>query len=392
MSAEPLPRRFYLVAVGAGFGFANMAISVPLHVVETGAKAAVAGDVLAAATVSVALGALVAGHAGRGGRSLLATAVAVTGVGSLALAAASGLVLLAAGACVVGLGVGMFWVASQLVLARRAGEPEGARAFLLHYAVYTGGAVAGSSLTGALASGAGALGLGTLPGLRASSLLSVAGCVVAVAIWRGASAGWLERPAAAAPNAAAPRQLRLQLPDLLLVAALALLLPLAPVVLARDFGLPPFSIGLVMGGAALSKIAGTFVARRLTRGSGPRRTIVLLLGAGTSFCLLLTAAITLSVFVATLFATTLAGTGAWPLVVDAAQARVEPAARRRLAVRWNAREYLLIAVATASAGWLLTSLGSPVPVFALAALLFAASATTAAVQLRRPVWRPLVSS
>ena len=384
------PRRFFAVAAGAGFAFANMAISVPLHTVATGAKPAVAGDVLAASTISIALGALLAGKA-RKRRSLLATAVAVSAAGSLTLAAASGTTLLAAGACIVGLGVGMFWVASQFVLARRAGRPEGARAFLLHYAVYTSGAVAGSSLTGAFASAAGALGLGTLAGLRASSLLSVAGCALVAALWVGARAWSLERPVEASPDRPPARQLRLQLPDLLLTAGLALLLPLAPVVLARDFGLPPFSIGLVMSGVALSKIAGTFVARLVTRASGPRRTILLLLGAGTTFCLLLTTAITLSVFVATLFATTLAGTGAWPLVVDAAQARVDPASRRRLAVVWNAREYLLVAVATAAAGWLLTSLGSPVPAFVLAALCFGASATAAARQLRRPVWQPAVS-
>ena len=56
------PRRFYLVAVGAGFAFASMAIAVPLHVVAAHAQASVAGDVLALGTIAVAVGALAAGR------------------------------------------------------------------------------------------------------------------------------------------------------------------------------------------------------------------------------------------------------------------------------------------------------------------------------------------
>lgn len=390
MTAERPPRRFYAVAVGAGFAFANMAIAVPLHVVATGAKAAVAGDVLAASTIAVAAGALLAGrigsHSGPGPR-LLRVALAVCVAGSLTLVAATGVALLALGSCVVGLGIGIFWVASQLILSRRAGETDGAHAFLFHYAAYTFGTVAGSSLTGGFASGARALGLATLTGIRASSLLAVAVALVALALWRACAA--FARGAAPPPAAAeqSSRQLVVQVPDLLLVTALALLLPLAPVVLSREFGLAPFAIGLVTGGVALSKIAGTFVARLIARASGPRRTILILLAAGASFCLLLCSALTLSLFVTTLFATALAATGAWPLVVDAAQARVEPAARRSLAVRWNAREYGLIAVTTAVSGWLLTTLGSAIPLFALAAFLFACAAASAAILLRRPVWR-----
>jgi hypothetical protein len=384
-----MSRRFYLVAVGAGFAFANMAMAVPLRAVQRGAHASLAGNILAAATISVAAGALLAGRTGRGRRSLLGSAVAVTGIGSALLLAAADVPLLTAGACVVGAGVGMFWVASQKMLAQRAGSPAGARSFLLHYALYTGGAVAGSTTTGALASAAHALGLQTTSGIRASSALALVGCVGAASIWRPAGAAGVEPRPVPRADRAAERHLRLQAPDMLLVAGLALLLPLAPVVLAREFGLAPLDVGLVMGGVALAKIAGTFVARALTRSSTPGRTILLLLAAGTTFSLLLTAALTLPLFVVALLATALAGTGAWPLVVDAAQARVEPDARGRLAVHWNAREYLLIAAATAASGWLLTELGSPVPVFALAALLFAAAAAAAALQLRRPIWRPL---
>jgi MFS family permease len=378
--------RFYFVAGCAGFAFANMALAVPLHVVATGAKAAVAGDVLAVGTLSIAFGAGVVGPRLGGGSRMLRVALAVIGLGSAILAAASGVGLLTAGAAVVGMGIGMFWVASQLILSRRSGEPDSGHGFLSHYAIYTLGGLVGSGLTGAFAGGASALGLAEVTGIRVSSALAVAVLVVALALWRG-SAVAAPGVAVAKPQPAAPsRGLVVQVPDLLLVAALALLLPLAPVVLAREFGLSPFAIGLVTAGVAGSKIAGTVAARLIARGSGPRRTILLLLGGGAVFCVVLCAALTLSLFVTALFATALATTGAWPLVVDAAQARVDPAARRSLTVRWNAREYALIAVTTLASGWLLTTLGSAVPLFAIAAFLFACSAASAAILLRRPVW------
>jgi hypothetical protein len=391
MSGEGPPGRFYAVAIAAGFAFASMAVAVPLYVVAVGASAGVAGDILALGTLSVAVGALVAGRLGgraAGGARLLGLGVAVTAAGSLVLAATDGVALLAAGVSVVGTGIGIFWVSSQLILSARAGRPDGARAFLLHYAVYTLGAVLGSSATGALASGARALGFGTVSGIHAGSALAVFAAALACAAWRSRSSC----SAAAAPSSGAPsaqaRRLDVQVPDLLLVAALGLLLPLAPVVLARNFGLAPFSVGLVMGGVAVSKIAGTFAARLVSRASGPRRTILILLLSGAAFSVLLCSALTLSLFVTTLFATALTATGAWPLVVDAAQARVAPAARRGLTVRWNAREYVLIAASTAASGWLLTTLGSAVPLFALSAFLFAGAAASAAVVLRRPVWLP----
>jgi MFS family permease len=377
------PRRFYAVAFATGFAFANATISVPLHAVATGATAAAAGNILAASTVSVAVGALLAGQI-RGGLRMLAAAAAVCGAGSLVLAFAAGLPLLALGAVVVGAGVGMFWVASQLIMGRRADEPDGANSFLVHYATYTAGTVAGSTLTGAAASVAKALGAGTVTGLRVASLFAFALVVVALLLWRvfarTANEAFVVADAGVRPRST----LTVQVPDLLLVAGLAFMLPLAPVVLARNFELAPFSIGLVMGGVALSKVAGTFLARAIARASGARRAIFLLLAAGAVCALALSAALTLSLFVTMLFASALAATGAWPVVVAAAQAHVEPSARRRLAVRWNAREYGLIAVTTATSGWLLTEFGSATPIFVLAALMFAGAAASASFVLRRP--------
>jgi MFS family permease len=381
-------RRFYVVAACAGYGFANLFVSVPLRVVATNGTAAEAGTILAGATVAIAAGALAAGSVGtrlRGGPRTLVAALVVVACGSGLLAAASGVALVAAGAVVVGAGIGMFWVGSQFILSRRAGDADSAHGFLWHYAAYTSGTVAGSAATGAFASAAAHIGLGAITGIRAASILAGAVAVGAIAVWRRLAVT-VELPATD-PSAERPRTLAMQLPDLLLVTALALLLPLAPIVLDHEFALSPFAIGIVMGGVALAKLSGTVAGRLIAHGSGPGRTILILLASAASFCFLLATAFTLSLFVTALFATALAATGAWPLVVDAAQSRVPPAERRTLTVVWNAREYALVAVGTGLSGWLLGAFGSAGPVFAIAALLIGGAAAAAAVQLRRPVWR-----
>jgi MFS family permease len=374
-----LGRRFFFIAAGAGFVFTNMAVAVPLHVVSVHENAAVAGNVLATSTVAIAFGAAAAGAIGarlRGGPRMLAAALVTVGAGAAILAVAFELVLLTLGAAVVGFGIGLFWVASQLILSRHAGRPGSADGFLHHYASYTAGGVIGSVLTGASAGLFRRGGLTSLDGIHASSALAALVACVCVALWRP-MAHAVEEPRQ--PDAPRVRTFALQVPDLLLVGALALLLPLAPVVLARDFRLTPFSIGLVMAGVAMSKIAGTVVARLLTGASTMRRTIFLLLAGGAAFCLLLCAALTVSVFVMLLFATALLTTGAWPLVVASAQARVEPEARRSLTVAWNTREYVLIATMTALSGFLLSRLGSSAPLFVLAALMFGLAAASVAL-------------
>jgi len=374
-----LGRRFFFIAAGAGFVFTNMAVSVPLHVVAAHATAAVAGNVLAASTVAIAFGAAAAGGLAarlHGGPRLLAASLVSVGAGAVVLAAAVDLALLALGAAVVGFGIGLFWVASQLILSRRAGIPGSADGFLRHYASYTAGGVIGSVLTGASAGLFRLAGLTSLDGIHASSALAAVVACACVILWRPLALP-VDEPRR--PGRVRVRTFSLQIPDLLLVGALALLLPLAPVVLARDFRLTPFSIGLVMAGVAMSKIAGTVVARLLTGASTMRRTIFLLLAGGAAFCLLLCAALTVSVFVTLLFATALLTTGAWPLVVASAQARVEPEARRSLTVAWNTREYILIATMTALSGFLLSRLGSSAPLFVLAALMFGLAAASVAL-------------
>jgi predicted MFS family arabinose efflux permease len=178
-----------------------------------------------------------------------------------------------------------------------------------------------------------------------------------------------------------------QVPDLLLVAGWALLLPLAPVVLSEGYGLGPLAIGVVMSALSVAKIGGTFVARALSRRRGPRRTTVVMLAGAAALCLSLCIAGGASVFVAVLLATTVATAGAWPLVVDAAQARVPPERRQGLSVVWNAREYVVVAAATFVAGRVLGAFSSAAPLFVLAAILIAAAALVAAAVTRRPVWR-----
>jgi len=384
-------RRFYATAFGVGAAFANMGVAVPLQVTALGGRPSLAGAVLAAGTVSIALGALLAGAISPrigGGPRTLALALSVCGTGSLVFCATTSVAGIAAGAVLVGAGIGLFWVSSQLVLGRRSGTRGSESAFAVHFAAYTLGAVAGSSLTGGIAAVSDAAGLAAVTGIRLSSLAGLAVTSVSLALWWQCAAR-AEPARAQAPLRFAPsRHLGVQLPDLLLVSALGFLLPLTPTVLAHGYHLGPFVIGLVMSGVSVAKIAGTFTARALARSGGARRGIVFLLAGGGVVCVLLCLALDAPSFVAALLLTALLVAGAWPLVVDSAQARVPPESRHDLTVVWNAREYGVIAVTTFLAGWLLSALGRPEPLFALAALLIAAAAACAAVTLRRPVWQP----
>jgi MFS family permease len=385
------PTRFFLAAIGMGVSFANTAVAVPLLVLSLHGDPALAGALLAIMTISVAFGALLSGVVSRragGAARALAVALAVSVAGGAVLALAVSVVLVAFAAALVGFGVGIFWVASQLVLGRRSGQPGSGRAFLVHYAVYTFGAVLGSGATGAIAAVGTRNGLASVPALRLSALLAVGAALAALALWRRHAVRAADDVPPVRPAMAPSLHLGIQFSDLLLVGALGLLLPLTPVVLAHGYHLGPLTIGLVMAGVSLAKIAGTLAARVLSDTSGQRSTILLLLGGAAGFCSLLSVTLTAPVFVAALLVTALAATGAWPLVVDSAQARVRPDRRHGLTVLWNAREYAVIAAATASSGWLLHVFDSPTPIFLVAALLTAGSALCSSAMLRRPVWRP----
>jgi hypothetical protein len=243
-------------------------------------------------------------------------------------------------------------------------------------------------MTGAAATIGTRAGLGEATAIRASAAVAAVTLLAALGLWWPCAPRRSVEPGLRRIRIGPTRHLGIQSSDLLLVGALGLLLPITPVVLARDYHLGPFVIGLVMGAVSLAKIAGTGTARVLSRANGQRSTILLLLGGAAAFCSLLTVALTPTVFVAALIVTALAGTGAWPLVVDSAQARVQPDRRHGLTVLWNAREYTVIAAATAGSGWLLDVFGTPRPLFLAASLLIAAAAVRSRIVLGRPVWQP----
>ncbi len=390
MRGAPESARFYAAAAGIGTAFGSVGVAVPLQVNALGGTATLAGAVIALGTVSIALGALAAGvlspRLGGGPRTLL-LALVTSGAGGLVLAAASTIPEVAVAGGLVGSGIGLFWVASQMVLGRRAGDPGSEEGFAAHFAAYTFGGLAGGILTGAIVAAAERAGLQTSSGIRLSAIVGLGAVFGAVVLWRPLAVP-VEIVRSGRIRVDPARHLAVQVPDLLLVTALALLLPLAPTVLARGFHLGPFVIGAVMSGVSLAKITGTFAARRLSRRRGNRRTILLLLAGGGGSCVLLCAAITASSFIFALLAAALLLAGAWPLVVDSAHARVPPDGRQGLAVVWNAREYGVIAAGTLGSGWLLQRFGTPTPLFALAAVFVAAATVCSAVLARRPVWRP----
>jgi MFS family permease len=393
-SRAAVPVRFYLAAAGVGTAFASINVSIPLRLAALHRAPALTGGLLAAGTLAIAAGALLAGPASArlgGGRRMLAAALGVASLGEVVFAVGRPVAAIACSALLVGVGIGMFWVASQNILGGRSGDAGSESGFIAHFAAYTFGAVAGSALTGAT------VGIGERAGLEPAHAIRLSGLVGAFAA-AAALVQWLPRAERSAEAAVGPRalatpalHLTVQLADLFLVGALALMLPLTPLVLADGYSLGPFAVGCVMAAVSVAKIAGTFTAGLLTRSGGHRRSIVLLLGLGGMLCLLLCGAFDATVYVATLLAATLAVAGAWPVVVDAAQARVEPERRLGLTVLWNAREYAVVAAGTALAGWCYGWFGTPVPLFAAAAVLVAAGAVCSAVVLRRPVWRPAAS-
>lgn len=395
MSDRCLPRTFFVIAALDGMLFGVMALSVPMHVEALHRSASLAGEVLAAATIAVAVGALLAGTVGRlagGGGNMLALGLALSGAGEAVLMAAPSAPPMVAGAALVGAGIGLFWVASQTLLGRASGREGSERAFAVHYASYTLGVGGGSTAAGLVIAALRDAGMGPVTATRGSYALGVAAAVAAVALWPpGGREPVTDRPRARLGVGLSPRGVAIQAPDLLLVAALALLLPLAPIVLAGRFHLAPLLVGIAIGGVQAGKIGGALAGRVLSRESGHRRAILLLLGAAAVSSGLLAASVFVgraALFVLVLVGTAFVATGAWPLIVDSALARTEPSRRPSATIAWNVCEYGVIAVATVSSGWILAAAGSPQVLFVLAALLLGAAAVCASVVLRFPVHAP----
>lgn len=387
-----LSRSFYAAAVGTGAAYANFAVALPLYALASGRSSSFASGLLALGTICFALGALAASplSARAGARNVLAAGLGTIACGHLVLLFVGAAPGLAAGAVVDGVGMGLFWVGSQTTLGRRSGADGSETGFVAHYALYVAGTVAGSIATGAAATAFRLAGLPHPLSIRLTLGLGLAASLGALTVWlpRRHAPGLAGRPEPLAAGLLL-RGFAVQLPDLFLVAGLALVLFLTPVVLAKAFRFTPLEVGLVVAALAGAKIAGSLIAGRLARARGGQAAVTAMLaGASALASLLALADRVAAVFVVVLLATALLSTGVWPIMVDAAHARVEPEKRGGMAVAWNVREYAVIAAATAAGGFLLDVLGRPTLVFLLGAALLALSALAAALAMRRPVFAP----
>jgi hypothetical protein len=293
-------------------------------------------------------------------------------------------------------GFGLFWVSSQTLLGRSSGAVGSERGFAFHYAAYTLGVAGGSALAGLAVAGLRRTGVDQAQAVQLSYAVGTAAALVALTLWRPRRRrGAVVHAQRRVRPHADPAAIAMQLPDLLLVSALGMMLPLAPLVLVRQFHLAPVVVGLTIACVQAGKVAGTLTGRVTCRECGHRRTILLLLGSGAVLSLLLSASTSLvgaPLFVLALVATAFVATGAWPLIVDSALARTEPSHRPSATMTWNACEYGVIAAATATSGWLLASIQRPELLFTLGSALLAAAAVSAAIVLRRPVYAPDASS
>src|SRR5262249_50701621 len=139
-----------------------------------------AAGLLAVQTCAIALGALAAGVMGAlAARLALAGGLAVMAVGQAGLLLAPAGAALAAGAVVHGLGMGLFWVATQSLLASRSGTSGSERAFVRQYVLYVVGTATGAATTGIAASVLELAGLSHSAGIRSTFLLALAVAVVA---------------------------------------------------------------------------------------------------------------------------------------------------------------------------------------------------------------------
>jgi MFS family permease len=387
-------RGFYPVAALSGMAFGGLAVAVPMHVAALGRPASLAGQLLASVTVAVAGGALCAGPLGRlvgSDRNVLAASMLVTAVGQAVLLAVTSTAPMVAGTVLIGLGIGLFWVSSQTLLGRASGAAGSERGFALHYASYTLGVAGGSALTGLTVALLHRAGADEALAVQLSYGVGTAATLAALMLWRpertsaGTGARRLVRPRTH------PTAIAVQLPDLLLVSALAMMLPLAPLVLVRQFHLAPALVGLTVAAVQAGKVGGTLAGRVACRERGHRVAILGLLASGAVLSLLLslsTSVVGAPLFILVLVATSFVTTGAWPLIVDSALARTQPAERPGATVTWNVCEYGVIAVMTATSGWLLASFDSPELLFTLGAAFLAGAAAAAAIVLCRPVYAP----
>jgi MFS family permease len=374
-------------ALGAGISYSNLAVALPLLVLAEHGSALLAGALLAANTVAFSLGALLA-LALRRGESGVVAGLACIAAGDLLLIAAPPRGALVVGALVHGCGMGLFWVGVQASLGRRSGETGSQRAFVLQYVVYIAGSATGAALTGGAIAVLRALGVSHAMSIRVSFLVGATAALLAVP----PALRWLRRTTegVSAPRLRPPplRGFALQLPDLLLVAAMGMLLNLAPVVLSDDFHFTPLAVGGVSGAVAAAQIGGSVTAGRVAHTAGSRRTVAAMLAGSAVAAAILAGTHQAYLYVFLTVATAFLAIGVWPVVVDGALARVSPEERYGLSIVWNVREYAAIAATTALGGYLLDVSARPTLLLVLAAVLLATAAVSALAVLGRPVYAP----
>ncbi len=383
---SPARRALVASALGAGVSYSNLAVALPLLVLAQRGSSLLAGALLGVNTIAFSLGALLALVLRRseGGVAAGLTAIAA---GDLLLLASPAHAALAVGALVHGVGMGLFWVGVQASLGRRSGAARSQHAFVGQYVVYVAGSAVGAALTGAAIAVLGALGLAHAASIRGSFAVGAASALFALP----AAISWLRRTEAAPVSRRRPPPLRgfaLQLPDLLLVAAMGMLLNLAPVVLDDEFRFTPLAVGLVSGAIAAAKIGGSVTAGRLAHAAGSRLTVAGMLGCSALAVAVLAATHQAWLYVLLTVAAAFLAIGVWPVVVDGALARVSPEERHGLSVVWNVREYVAIAATTALGGYLLDVSGRPTLLLVLATALLATGAGSALAVFGRPVYAP----
>jgi MFS family permease len=382
----PGRRALIASALGAGISYSNLAVALPLLVLAEHGSSFLVGALLAAETVAFSLGALFALGLRRseGG---VATGLAAIAAGDLLLIAAPAREALFAGALVHGIGMGLFWVGVQASLGRRSGAEGSQRVFVVQYVVYVSGSAAGGALTGAAIAALRWLGVAHAASIRASFAIGVASALVALP----PALSWLRRIEVRRVARLRPPPMSgfaLQLPDLLLVAAMGLMLNFAPVVLTHVFHFRPLAVGAVAGCVAAAKICGSLTAGRLAHVAGSRRAVGAMLGGSALAAAVLAGTHQAWLYVALTVAATFLAIGVWPIVVDGALARVSPEERHGLAVVWNVREYVAIAAATVLGGYLLDLSDRPTLLLGAAAGLLAIAAVSALAVLGRPVYVP----
>ena len=244
------------------------------------------------------------------------------------------------------------------------------RDFAYHYAAYTLGVAGGSALAGVAVGMLRWAGADEALAVRLSYAVGAVAMLAALALWRPERRGAERPPARSHRPDAPPCAVAMQLPDLLLVSALALMLPLVPLVLVRQFHLAPLVVGLDVRGVQGGKVGGSSDGRGSRAGStatGSRSSVLLAIRRRAEPPALGVdeprgrAALRRSCLIATAFVTT----GGVAAHRRFRLARTAPSHRPGATVTWNVCEYGVIAAMTATSGWLLASFHRPELLFTL---------------------------